>query len=468
MAIRSDASGRSGPKPSWIARTSDELRRAFTEFLTIPTLIIAAFLGFSALMFRLDHLRMDRNWPDLFPGTHDSIRALLETIAASIITVTSITFSLLLIAVQQGASTLTAQVYDQFLRRRANQAYFGYFTGLALYCLIILAATHPEFTPLYSAIAALLMTVIALYLLILLLYSTIDQMRPVVIVENIRDHTLRARAAQLPLLAASERTAETAPGTGLPVVAADSGYLTLFDPQALVHAARDCTGATHVVLLRSVGDYVSIGERLAEVYVAGGSSPDVEPIRRVLPLRKQRDLDCDAAFGIEQLTTIGWTSASTSKSNPHPGRLACWNLRDLVASWCETEQFVVPGDGPPAELKIIYPDNVPTTLLRAFESLAVVASESMQHQTLAAVYRALALAVGCVPKPLKDEVLGIVGRSLAALGDHVLTADLDEAIGELERALAANGLDPTRLTSARTELANSNGRLNSRATRVTR
>ena len=162
----------------------------------------------------LDYYRIEHNWTDLFPGTHELVRALLETIATSIITVTSITFSLLLVAVQQGASSLTAQVYDQFLRRRANQAYFGYFTGLALYCLVVLAFTHPAYTPTYSAVLAFLLTVVALYLLILLIYSTIDQMRPVVIVRNIREHTLRARNAQMRLLCRTARSRLRTRGAG--------------------------------------------------------------------------------------------------------------------------------------------------------------------------------------------------------------------------------------------------------------
>jgi len=456
----------SKPEASWPVRATARVRRAFAEFLSIPTLIIAAFLGLGAVMLQLDHLRTDDGWPQLFPGTHESVRALLETIATSIITVTSITFSLLLLAVQQGASSLTAQVYDQFLRRRANQAYFGYFTGLALYCLVILAFTHPSYTPVYSAVLAFLLTVVALYLLILLIYSTIDQMRPVTIVENIRNHTLRARAAQMPLLC---RTARHAPdGAHKPIIARDSGYLTLIDYDALVRAARGCDGVTGVILLRAVGDYVSIGEELAQVRLTDpGSAPDLEAIRAALPLRAQRDLDQDCAFGIEQLTTIGWTSASTSKSNPHPAQLVCYNLRDLVASWTDQGQLMVPCEAG-QEFTMVYPDNVPTALLRSFESLAVVASESMQHQTLAGVYRALALALGRIEEPLKAEVAGIVDRSLAALGDQVLTAELGEAIDCLAQALDRAGLDASELRSARAELGQSRGKLNSRATRVKR
>ena len=356
-------------------RAVEQVRRAFSEFLTIPTLIIAGFMLVAFVMYRLDHVRIAHGWPALIPGDHESIRTLLGTIATSIVTVTSITFSLLLLAVQQGAASLTAQVYDQFLRRRANQAYFGFFTGLALYALIVLATVHPGYTPLYSAILGFALTVVALYLLILLIYSTIDQMRPVMIVQNIRDHAIGARHHQRELMRRTSRSEDPGAGHSIAVDALDSGFLTSFDPAALARAAQGCGGARQIVIRRYIGDYVSVGETIAELrYPASPGEVDLDAVRDALPLSEQRDLIHDPAFGIDQLATIGWTAASTSKSNPHPAILACWNLRDLVASWYPPIDTAEPDQSRDEDAtQIVYTDNVPRELLRAFESLIVFA-----------------------------------------------------------------------------------------------
>lgn len=445
----------------------ESTRRAFAEFLTIPTLVIAAFLALGALLYYLDRLRIERGWPSFVPGTHESVSTLLGTIATSIITVTSITFSLLLIAVQQGAAALTSQVYDQFLLRRANQVYFGFFIGLALYCLIILATVNPGYTPVYGAAVGFALTVVALYLLVLLIYSTIDQMRPVMIVQTIRDHTLAARKAQRKLLAAT-RPAGTADGLGgRRLRAKESGFLTSIDTACLAELGRKSGGAAEIVLLRSIGDYCSVGEELLELrYGDPGAADCDEALLGALELEQQRDLASDPGSGIEQLATIGWTSGSTSKSNPQPAILACWSLRDLLASWYPPDE-----DGEPEveragdESQIVYTDVVPRDLLRAFESLAVVASESMQHQTLAEVYRALTLAMKRMPPELCKDIEAIVLRSLAVLGDHALTAQLDDAISELGEALHSTHVRAA-LKRARDRLAESRGTLNSRATRV--
>src|SRR5947209_5388449 len=95
--------------------------------------------------------------------------------ATSVVTVTSITFSVLLLAVQQTASALTPVVFDQFLRRTANQVYFGFFVGLSVYSFLILAMGRQNPAPVYGAALTLLLIVVAMRVLLLLFHGRIDQ-----------------------------------------------------------------------------------------------------------------------------------------------------------------------------------------------------------------------------------------------------------------------------------------------------
>ena len=121
------------------------IRHAFSEFLLVPTCIITCFLLLAAATSVLDRGHVDALHParELLEayafadagGTSD----LLGVVAGALITVTTLTTTLLLIALQQSASSLTHQVYDQFLRRRSNQFSFSFFIGLSLYALVTLA-----------------------------------------------------------------------------------------------------------------------------------------------------------------------------------------------------------------------------------------------------------------------------------------------------------------------------------------
>lgn len=85
---------------------------------------------------------------------------------------------------------------------------------------------------------------------------------------------------------------------------------------------------------------------------------------RAYRLERQRDLDNDPAFGVEQLVNIAWTSISTAKSNPAPGLLIIRSLRDLLARWaCDTDGDEIT-EGEEA-LPIVYPDALLSEMMDA-------------------------------------------------------------------------------------------------------
>ena len=121
------------------------------------------------------------------------------------------------------------------------------------------------------------------------------------------------------------------------------------------------------------------------------------------------------------------------------------------------------------ELPIVYADNVFECLFDAFETLAVVASESMQPQTMSELVRGLTLLFERLGPAQQNRVEDLIRRSLSALGEHVLTHELDCAIASFVTVLESANRRETaaQLETARQALGHSIGKLGSRATRVT-
>ena len=123
-----DPGGRLARLMDALRQWTETVRRAFVEFLTIPSLMIVGFLVLAAIMYALDEARIaakgansDPIWGGLFSDAQ-AMRDFLGVIASSIITVTSITLSLLLIAVQQGAASLTSLVFRSISSAPHHQA----------------------------------------------------------------------------------------------------------------------------------------------------------------------------------------------------------------------------------------------------------------------------------------------------------------------------------------------------------
>lgn len=115
----------------------------------------------------------------------------------------------------------------------------------------------------------------------------------------------------------------------------------------------------------------------------------------------------------------------------------------------------------------MYVDTLLLQLMRAFESLAVVASESMQHQSAAEIYRTFAHLYHRLPTPAQRQADDLLLRSLSGLGDHILTSNLEAALSDLNAALAESGSPCARaIGAAQRQLEQSIGKLNSRSTRT--
>ena len=455
---------------SGLAAARDAIRHAFAEFLLLPTCIITAFLLLATLTSFIDRgniawLEPIRSLLETYVfsdarGTSE----LLSTVASGLIQVTTLTTSLLLIALQQAASSLTHQVYDQFLRRRNNQFCFGYFVGLSLYALVILASVGPV-TPVFGAMVTFVFTVVALYLLLVLFYTTIDQMRPVVIIETLHDHVLAARKAQMNLIRKTRRTSCCDAPRRTQVIAARSGFVTRIDLDAIAEATALAGAEVEIVLNVSVGDYVAFQDVLA--VVKSHTDDDAIAVGKALyaAIRResQRDIASDPLDGIEELETIAWTSVSTAQSDPDPGLLTIYNLRDLLARWSSEDNGSADGHRVP----VVYTDNVFSRLMSAFESLAVAASESMQHQSYAEILRTFEIMFNRLPQEQKPRAEDLIMRTLSGLGDHVLTAELNGSLSRLIDILNQAGRLETAaaIHTAQNELALSVGKLRSRASR---
>nr|BFE77924.1 hypothetical protein GCM10020093_005250 [Planobispora longispora] len=172
-----------------------------TEFLFTPLLMVLGSVALAAGAVLLDSSSPD--WPGEIRGfflrvfPHDNLISMLRVIATGLVTVTTLTLSALLVAISHTATTVAPVVFDQFLRRRANQAYFGYVAGCATYTYLVMAVMRPEWTGI-AALLALILAAVALVLLVFMGYLMIDQMRPTSVVRSIQDLAFAARLRQLP------------------------------------------------------------------------------------------------------------------------------------------------------------------------------------------------------------------------------------------------------------------------------
>ena len=437
------ASGYEGAGPIGLVAL---VRRGLDEFLAFPLTVVAAFIALAAFTLWLDNseigwIRSGREQLGRFVFvTESGTASVLGQLLGGLLTVISITFSALLLAVQQTATTLSNQVYSQFLRRRVNQLYFGFFLGLAVYDVAALAAAHPHFNPVYSASTAVVMTTAGLCLLIVVIYSTVDQMRPAVIVESLRDHTLSARERALALLCRTRRAPRSRAPVQATVFADDDGFLQDILLERLAGAVQGLGEDGEIEVLHPIGGFVAYDDQLATIraHDRDAAKRIVERVREALVLRGERDLKRDAAFGIVQMESIAWTTASSAKSTPDAPRVVIHALRDLLGRWIADES----PPGQPARqrvLPVVIRDRIHADALEALVTIGLASDESRQHVVIGAAFDALGQLLPRAEGELRASLLDGIRTLVPAMSDLPLTAALRETLSRLGRTLESGG-----------------------------
>ncbi|MEJ2289120.1 MAG: DUF2254 domain-containing protein, partial [Deinococcales bacterium] len=187
----------------------------------------------------------------------DGARALLSTVAGSLITVAGVVFSMTLVGLSLASQQFGPRLVGNFMRDRGNQLVLGTFVGTFLYCLMVLRTVRSAdvpagvaaFVPHISVAVALAMTLVSLFVLIYFIHHTAESIQVSYVLARV------GRALTQQLLAFPEATGrgeEAEPGNAPPpelpegfsegavtVRAQRAGYVQAIDVPSLVALARE-------------------------------------------------------------------------------------------------------------------------------------------------------------------------------------------------------------------------------------
>lgn len=156
------------------------VRHIWASYWLIPTLILLASLMLAPFTLWMDHLLAGSVHSDfvlLRETQPDSAQALLSTIAASVIGVAGVSFSITMVAVSFASGSYGPRLIGNFMRDRGNQVSLGIFIGTFIYALLILrevrsadggdgAQSITEFVPQLSISISVALAVICMFVLI--------------------------------------------------------------------------------------------------------------------------------------------------------------------------------------------------------------------------------------------------------------------------------------------------------------
>ena len=125
-----------------------ELRREAlrTNLWLVPTLEVLAAVVLFVGTYALDRAAYDGVFtlpPWMISGTADAARQILTTIAAAVITVVGIVFSITIVTLTLASTQFGPRMLRNFIRDRGTQLTLGTFVATFVYCVLALVSISP-------------------------------------------------------------------------------------------------------------------------------------------------------------------------------------------------------------------------------------------------------------------------------------------------------------------------------------
>ncbi len=322
-----------------------------TNLWLVPTIEVIAAAALFAGTYAIDRAAYDGHvtlpsW--VISGTADAARQILTALAAAVITVVGVVFSIMIVTLTLASTQFGPRMLRNFIRDRATQITLGTFVGTFVYAILTLVAISPgphgDFVPHLSITVALALLVVDLAVLIYFIHHiAISIQLPQVIASIARDLSSAIDAGadgesghtQLEAGPSVDELLRRMAESPAVVSTARSGYLQFVHHDTLVRIAL-LTGSV-IRLEARPGHFLVTGHPLATVWPPDAAAAVARDLERAHITGPSRTLTQDVAFAVDQLVEIAIRALSPAVNDTFTA-LTCidWlgdSLCQVAARW---------------------------------------------------------------------------------------------------------------------------------------
>jgi uncharacterized membrane protein len=294
-------------------------------------MVVAAILVAAALVPLEPSLSNDGLFGIFIPASADGARATVQIVAGSVVTVTSVVFSLTVVALQISASNYSPRVLRSFLRDRGTQSVLGIFLATFAYSFVVLhniRSTGSSGATWAPQVALALLPVFAfasLGALVFFIHHVTQSIRVETILRDVLKETLETTRSVYGEQAGHSYVCkplhELLPHDRVEVRGRRSGFIQTIDAEALLPLLEERD--IHAALAPVVGDHLVAGTTLGWVWRRAGDGSRLvdddltEAFDNSVYFGTERTMQQDVAFGLRQLVDVAVRALSPGVNDPN-------------------------------------------------------------------------------------------------------------------------------------------------------
>jgi uncharacterized membrane protein len=321
-----------------------------TNLWVIPTAQILLVAALFAGTYAVDRGAYDGSLslPSfVISGSPDAARQILTAIAAAVITVVTLVFSITIVTLTLASTQFGPRMLRNFIRDRITQLTLGSYVATFVYAILALISigpgSHGEFVPHLSITVTMALVLLDVGALVVFIDHIAKSIQLPQVIASIAGDLSRAIEADGGLSVAD--TAKAGPSLSEMLTRLDddssvvrapkSGYLQYVSMRRLI----DIAATSHAVirLLHRPGHFVAEREPLADVWPASAAREVARALGGAHATGPHRTLTQDLSFAVDQLVEIAIRALSPAVNDTFTA-LACidWlgdGLGKIAADW---------------------------------------------------------------------------------------------------------------------------------------
>jgi uncharacterized membrane protein len=292
----------------------------------VPSILTVLSIGIALGCLSLDEAR-DGKIAWAYSGGAQGAREVLSVIAASMITIAGVSFSVMIVALTLASQQFGPRLLRNFMRDSGNQVVLGIFIATFSYSLVVLRSIGRgpgEFVPHISVTVAILFALASLGVLIYFIHHAAVTIQAPELIAMVAEDLQKAidrlfvhnsdQPGDEDDSAALDEIRRNFDERGQVIAAQESGYLQSIDNAGLVRLAK----RNELILLVKCtpGDFVLENQELARCRWTDLRNHIEDEIRACFILGTQRTHLQDVQFSLQQLVEVAVRSLSASVNDP--------------------------------------------------------------------------------------------------------------------------------------------------------
>lgn len=284
--------------------------------------LIALFLATICILIDNRTLQVQQYIPAILFTSVSLAKEILGMLAAVLLTITTFTFSTILIVLTMYSSQFSPRVVENFLTNKITMKVLGIYTGGFFFCITTLFfMRHVSLNYLViSATVAVIYSILCIIFFVVFVYTVSSLIQADKLIEGLFNESNQTIENMILFLKDKGRIDQHSfdqYDSQVEIFSKKNGYLQFINFDLIWNLIKDLDCKIFIDL--SIGDFLSEKQRIGTLYCPQGKMEEcfINPLLDCFSIGDERDATNDYKFSLQKIIEISLRSISTGINDPY-------------------------------------------------------------------------------------------------------------------------------------------------------